>query len=124
MPDPATVHGKVCYIQMPAKDIEVSAAFYTGVFGWTTRLHDDGTLAFDDATGQVSGMWQTDLTAAADPGMIISIMVRDVTTSMAEVIAAGGSIESMSDPEDSETLATFRDPAGNLLCLYQDPGFE
>lgn len=109
---------------MPAKDIQASAAFYTSVFGWTTRHHDDGTLAFDDATGQVSGMWQTDLTAAANPGMIISIMVRDVVTSMAEVISAGGTIESMPDSDASEILATFRDPGGNLLSLYQHPGFE
>lgn len=124
MPNPAAVHGKVCYIQMPAKDIQASAAFYTSVFGWTSRYHSDGTLAFDDATGQVSGMWQTDLIAADDPGMIISIMVRDLTTSMAEVISAGGTIETVSEPDDSETFATFRDPAGNLLCLYHDPAFE
>lgn len=122
MSDSAVVHGKVCYIQMPAKDIQASATFYTSVFGWTTRHHADGTLAFDDATGQVSGMWQTDLTAADDPGMIISIMVRDLTTSMEDVVSAGGSIVWKSGHEDSERLATFRDPAGNLLCLYQEPG--
>src|SRR5438876_6954374 len=56
---PTSVSGKVCYIEIPARDIVRSADFYTRVFGWRTRTRGDGAIAFDDATGEVSGTWVT-----------------------------------------------------------------
>ena len=123
MNQPANAHGKICYIQMPALDIEQSAEFYRTVFDWTTRTHGDGTLAFDDTTGQVSGMWQTDLKAADDPGMIVSIMVRNADEAADRITAAGGTIETRPEQSVGEAFGTFRDPAGNLLFFYPDPSF-
>lgn len=54
---PTMANGKICYIEIPAADIQRSAAFYEKVFGWQTRKRGDGHLAFDDAVGQVSGSW-------------------------------------------------------------------
>ena len=28
-------HGQLCYLQIPARDVAVSARFYARVFGWT-----------------------------------------------------------------------------------------
>ena len=47
---PSIPNGKICYIQIPALDVERSAAFYEAVFGWHIRGRSDGHLAFDDAT--------------------------------------------------------------------------
>ena len=33
----SATHGKICYLEIPAMDVERSAAFYTAVFGWRTR---------------------------------------------------------------------------------------
>ena len=35
---PTLANGKVCYIEMPAVDIQRSADFYAKVFGWHIRL--------------------------------------------------------------------------------------
>jgi predicted enzyme related to lactoylglutathione lyase len=67
MSEPTNAHGKVCYMIMPSRDPQASSRFYADVFGWNIRSHDDGTLAFDDATGQVSGMWVTDRQASTIP---------------------------------------------------------
>ena len=32
---PSRANGKICYLEIPAVDIEQSAAFYASVFGWT-----------------------------------------------------------------------------------------
>ena len=45
---PTLGNGKICYIEIPAVDIQRSADFYSAVFGWTTRQRGDGRLAFDD----------------------------------------------------------------------------
>ncbi len=50
-------HGKICYIEMPAKDAGASAEFYSQIFGWNVRTRGDGEIAFDDTTGAVSGTW-------------------------------------------------------------------
>jgi len=50
-------NGKICYLEIPANDIEVSASFYSKTFGWKTRRSNDGSVAFDDGVGEVSGMW-------------------------------------------------------------------
>ncbi|MBA4056528.1 MAG: glyoxalase, partial [Marivirga sp.] len=54
---PTYGNGKICYLEIPAKDTEVSASFYRDSFGWKIRRHGDGSLAFDDGVGEVSGMW-------------------------------------------------------------------
>lgn len=54
---PTLANGKICYIEITAVDIARSADFYTRVFGWHLRKRGDGTIIFDDTTGEVSGAW-------------------------------------------------------------------
>ena len=46
---PTSNHGKICYLQIPAADVAASARFYSEIFGWELRSHDDGATAFDDS---------------------------------------------------------------------------
>ena len=54
---PTMANGKICYIEIPATDIARSAEFYRRVFGWNVRRRGDGSTAFDETTGEVSGSW-------------------------------------------------------------------
>jgi predicted enzyme related to lactoylglutathione lyase len=94
---PTAKHGKICYIEMPARDAQTSADFYQRAFGWTIRTRGDGAIAFDDTTGEVSGAFVLGRTPMA-PGLMVYIMV---------------------DP--GEITARFRDPGGNVIGLYQEP---
>ena len=58
---PTLANGKICYVEMPATDIARSADFYRRVFGWQIRQRGDGSTAFDDTVGEVSGAWVTGL---------------------------------------------------------------
>jgi predicted enzyme related to lactoylglutathione lyase len=71
---PTLAHGKICYIEMPATDVEASAAFYRTVFGWKTRQRGDGHTAFDDGAREVSGTWVVGRPAASEPGLLLYIM--------------------------------------------------
>jgi len=115
-------NGKICYIEMPTADIEKSAAFYSGVFGWKTRRRGDGHLAFDDAAGEVSGTWVEGRPASGQPGLLVYIMVDSVAASVDAVIAHGGEIVQPIGADAPEITARFRDPGGNVLGLYQEPG--
>lgn len=113
--------GKICYLEIPATDIAASAAFYQQVFGWHVRQRGDGSTAFDDSVGEVSGSWIVGRPPAT-AGIQVHIMVADITCAMDAINAAGGQITQPVDPSHSEVYALFSDPAGNILGIYQQPG--
>jgi uncharacterized protein len=119
---PTFGNGKICYLEMPALDIAVSSAFYRDAFGWTLRSDDGGGVAFDDGVGQVSGMWTLDGAPMTEAGIVVSIMVDDTAAACARVIECGGEIVTPADPDAAEKIARFRDPAGNLMSIYQNGG--
>jgi uncharacterized protein len=124
MTEPVYRTGKICYLELPATDIAQSADFYHRVFGWQIRQHDDGAMAFDDTVGGVSGMWVLGRPPASEPGLIVSIMVANAARASEAVVAAGGDIVQPVDPDSPEVYLTFRDPAGNVLGIYQQEGLE
>jgi predicted enzyme related to lactoylglutathione lyase len=100
----------------------VSAEFYERAFGWQIRRRGDGSTAFDDTVNQVSGTWVLERAPASEPGLMVYIMVASAAAAVDAVVAAGGEIVKPVDPSASEVLATFRDPGGNVLGIYQQPG--
>jgi uncharacterized protein len=118
---PILGNGKVCYLEIPAVEVDQSAAFYRAVVGWRTRRRGDGTLAFDDGVGEVSGTWVTGRPPSPSPGVLVYIMVDSVAATLAAVVQHGGEIEQPIGARRAEITARFRDPAGNVFGLYQEP---
>jgi predicted enzyme related to lactoylglutathione lyase len=116
--------GKICYIEIPATDIDRSAEFYRLAFGWEIRKRGDGSTAFDDGVNEVSGSWVLDRRPAADPGLLVHIMVGDAAATCELVKTVGGEIVRPIDPESKEVFAHFRDPAGNILGIYEQRGID
>jgi|SRR5437588_114311 len=115
-------HGKICYIEMPAKDARASADFYSRIFGWNVRTRGDGELAFDDSTGNVSGSWIPPRSTGGAEAMTTYIMVDSIAEALKKVGAAGGKIRTpfTSIGNDGAGFAIFQDPAGNAVGLYQE----
>ena len=91
MPDANAVFriGGISYLRIPAEDPQASAAFYGAVFGWKLRTDRDDP-AFEDGTGHVIGHF-----------------------------ANGGEVVDAPYPEGDLTVATFRDPTGNVAGVWQ-----
>jgi uncharacterized protein len=117
---PTLENGKICYVEMPASDIKRSAEFYEKVFGWRTRQRGDGSIAFDDTVGAVSGTWVTGRPPAT-PGLLIYIMVDSVSATIDSLVAHGGELVQPIGVDAPEITARFRDPGGNVIGLYQQP---
>jgi predicted enzyme related to lactoylglutathione lyase len=118
---PTIANGKICYVEIPATDIERSAAFYQAVFGWNIRQRGDGHKAFDDGVGEVSGAWVTGRPPANQPGLLLYVMVDSVEATVKAVVANGGRIVQPMGADAPEITARFADPAGNVIGLYQEP---
>jgi predicted enzyme related to lactoylglutathione lyase len=118
---PSLGNGKICYLEIPADDIATSAGFYKRVFGWQTRTRGDGSVAFDDGVGQVSGTWVRGRKPMTEVGLLIYVMVDSVTATIEAVVANGGRIVQPIGADAPEITARFTDPAGNVIGLYQQP---
>ena len=117
---PTFANGKICYIEIPALDIQQSSKFYKTVFGWNIRDDNGGNISFDDTVGQVSGMWVLDREPTRKPGLLISIMVCSVSDTLKLIVENNGTVVQIPDANSTEVIARFSDPAGNVFCLYQD----
>ena len=116
---PTFGNGKICYIELPSRDVQESAAFYQAVFGWHIRRRDDGSIAFDDAVNEVSGTWRTDRKPVTELGLLVHLMVDDIEATIKAVTTNGGTIVQPVGMEAPEITARFTDPSGNILGLFQ-----
>lgn len=118
---PTLGNGKICYIEIPAIDVQVSSQFYRTVFGWNVRARGNGQLAFDDGVGQVSGTWILNRNPMTEVGLLIYIMVDSVAATLEKVTANGARVVQPIGADAPEITARFTDPAGNIFGLYQQP---
>ncbi len=118
---PTLTNGKICYLEIPTADIARSADFYRKVFGWNVRQRGDGSTAFDDSVGEVSGSWRLGRPPSSQPGLLVYIMVDSVAATLQAVVANGGEIAQPIGADAPEITARFRDPDGNVIGLYQQP---
>jgi hypothetical protein len=115
-------NGKICYLELPSRDIDESSSFYHKVFDWKVRRREDGSVAFDDGVGEVSGTWRTDRKPATEVGLMVHIMVDDIELTIQKIIEHGGTIVQPVGMDAPEITASFRDLSGNVLGLYQHRG--
>lgn len=118
---PTLGNGKICYLEIPARDIDDSSKFYAAVFGWLIRTRGDGSVAFDDGVGQVSGTWTTNRFASSEVGVLTYIMVDSVQATIEKIMSLGCEIVQPIGMDAPEITARFRDPGGNIFGLYQEP---
>jgi uncharacterized protein len=114
---------RFCYLEIPAADVRQSAVFYERVFGWNIRHRDTARPSFDDATGNISGAWVAGRTPAREPSLLPYIWVDHMDATMAQIAAHGGEMVEpphYDSPGSTSSIATFRDPAGNLIGLYRE----
>src|SRR6266536_5432248 len=117
-------NGKICYMEIPAVDVRRSTEFYQKVFGWHIRARGDGSIAFDDSVGEVSGTWVPGRKPMTEAGLLVYVMVDSVAATVDAVVSNGGKIVQAIGADAPEITARFSDPAGNVIGLYQEPNKE
>lgn len=109
--------GQLCYLQIPALDITTSALFYGRVFGWEVDPPEAGFEA-----PELIGQWITDRPPAPDAGPVGWIHVPDVRRTIKEAQATGATLRDEPMSDGPRLLASFTDPAGNLVGIVEHPG--
>jgi predicted enzyme related to lactoylglutathione lyase len=106
-------------VQIPAVSARESGEFYARVFGWQVRGGGDGHLSFADATADMIGVWVTGRAVSTDPGVLPYIYVHGIDAALERIHASGGETVKPPYPEGDLWVATFRDPAGNVIGIWQ-----
>ena len=107
------MHGQIEYLQIPARDLAESAAFYRDVFGWSV---EDGAASFE-APG-VIGQWVTDRLPANGGGPLLWLGARAMWATLFNVTQHGGKVHGHPQLDRQERwLVEIDDPAGNRLGL-------
>jgi predicted enzyme related to lactoylglutathione lyase len=105
----------ISYLHIPAQDIASAAEFYATVFNWTITQDP----SFSDGSGHVIGRWVTDQEPVGDDGIRPYIYVDSVDDTLVKAIAHGAEVAMPPYPEGNLTVATFRDPTGNTIGIWQ-----
>jgi hypothetical protein len=119
MTNPLARHGHVSYLEIPAVDPARSAAFYEAVFGWNIRARDSKSPSFDDPAGSLIGRWNPNRAISRDAGVLPYIYVEHIDEVVQQIAKHGGQIVKAVYPEGDVRVATFHDPAGNLIGVWE-----
>ena len=121
--------GTLNYIEIPAVDLDESTTFYEEVFGWSVtrtptvspELDQTSYPSFADVTGRVGGAFVLGRRPSKEAGILPCILVHDIDETLRAVADHGGEIAKRRTPivEGIDWEATFRDPAGNVLGLFE-----
>jgi uncharacterized protein len=110
--------GGISYLRIPAEDPQRAAAFYEAVFGWRVRTDRDDP-SFEDGTGHVIGHFVADQPVAGEAGLRPYVFVEGLDETLASVVANGGEVVTQPYPEGDLRVATFRDPTGNVVGVWE-----
>jgi len=118
MTDSATEGIKI--VLHPVTDLERAKAVYTALLGLVPQADSPYYVGYDVA-GQQIGL----VPGGGPQGMSSPVAyweVPDIEAKLAEVTAAGATVkEPAHDVGGGRLVATFTDPDGNVLGLFQDP---
>src|SRR5579862_1448429 len=112
-------HGRLSYLQIPATNVRASSEFYASVFGWEVGDGSEEHLSFSDATRNMIGAWATDLVSSREAGVLPYIYVRGIDAVLERIKSRGGEIVKPVYAEGNLWVATFRDPGGNVIGIWQ-----
>ena len=116
------------WVEIHVTDVERAADFYRELFGWSVVKKDtaDGSdvCIFDTGgtprTENLSrgGLWLRP--ASERLGVVVYVLVADIDATLQQASVLGGRVVVPRTPQGSGLRASFSDPDGNVLGLWQD----
>jgi predicted enzyme related to lactoylglutathione lyase len=120
--NPLAKHGRLSYLEVPARDGRASATFYERVFGWKIDHRGGDDYRFSDGEGAMIGRFVLDREPAREAGLMAFIYVDGLDAAVARARDNGGELVKAPYAEGDVRVATLRDPAGNLIGMWQFAG--
>lgn len=113
-------HEKINYIELPARDIEATKAFFTEAFGWTFVDYGPDYAAIENA-GLDGGFYSSDLVASTTTGSALVVLYsKELEASQTRIEETGGKIIKPIFDFPGGRRFHFTCPSGNEYAVWSD----
>ena len=111
-------HEKINYVELPAKDLAGTKAFFESVFGWSFTDYGPEYTAFENQ-GLDGGFFQSDLASSTEKGAALIVFYSNqLEATLAKVEKAGGSILRPIFSFPGGRRFHFTEPSGNEFAVW------
>ena len=113
-------HEKINYVELPAKNLAATKAFFQSVFGWSFVDYGPEYTAFSDQ-GLDGGFFQSDLASSPQKGAALIVFYSNqLEATLAKVEKAGGSIVKPIYAFPGGRRFHFTEPSGNEFAVWSE----
>ena len=114
------LHEKINYVELPAKDLAATKAFFESVFGWSFTDYGPEYTAFENQ-GLDGGFFQSDLASSTEKGAALIVFYSNqLEATLAKVEKAGGSIIRPIYSFPGGRRFHFTEPSGNEFAVWSE----
>ena len=114
------LHEKINYVELPAKDLEATKAFFQAVFGWSFVDYGPEYTSFSNQ-GLDGGFFKSDLASSSQSGAALVIFYSNqLEATLAKVEKAGGSIIRPIFSFPGGRRFHFTEPSGNEFAVWSE----
>ena len=112
------LHEKINYVELPAKDLAATKAFFQSAFGWSFVDYGPEYTAFENQ-GLDGGFFQSDLASSTEKGAALIVFYSNqLEATLAKVEKAGGSILRPIFSFPGGRRFHFTEPSGNEFAVW------
>ncbi len=117
-------HEKINYVELPAKNIEATKAFFSTAFAWSFTDYGADYSAFSkESAGLEGGFFRSDLSSStASGGALVVFYSNNLEETMAKIREAGGAIVKPIFSFPGGRRFHFSDPSGNEYAVWSEIG--
>lgn len=111
-------HHHINYIELPAKNLEATKAFFMKAFGWSFQDYGPEYISFSDS-GIAGGFFKSELSSSTEKGSALVVLYsKDLEATFSKVRNAGGAIikEIFSFPGGRRFH--FKEPSENEFAVW------
>jgi hypothetical protein len=112
--------GALCWNELGSPDLDGSAAFYSGLFGWATSPMEGGDMPYlvIDNGGRSNGGIRPPMPPGTPPFWLVYFATDDLDASLAKVSELGGNVLMGDTDIGIAHIGVVQDPQGAVFALY------
>jgi uncharacterized protein len=115
-----SLHEKLNYVELPAKDLEATKQFFIDAFDWSFVDYGPDYIAFSDE-GLDGGFFRSDLCSNIQQGAALLVFFsRDLEKTQRKIEACGGKITQAIISFPGGRRFHFIEPSGNEFGVWGD----
>lgn len=113
-------HNKINYLELPARNLEATKAFFSKTFGWSFQDYGPEYTSFTNA-GIPGGFFKAELCANTENGSsLIVLYSNDLEAAYSKVLDAGGAIVKEIFLFPGGRRFHFNEPSGNEFAVWSE----